>query len=120
MANSNPPSRASRPRNSASFDQIVPLNSEIPHVLIERCAISGVSRPADATETPQVTSAGGRIRIHAALAQLAEQLFCKQQVTGSIPVGGSASRLVGDDAVGFTSRTGGDARGLGRIQSSSA
>ena len=25
----------------------------------------------------------------AAVAQLAEQLFCKQQVTGSIPVGGS-------------------------------
>src|SRR6058998_4463719 len=26
----------------------------------------------------------------AAVAQLAEQLFCKQQVTGSIPVGGSS------------------------------
>ena len=30
----------------------------------------------------------------AALAQLAEQLFCKQQVTGSIPVGGSSLRRV--------------------------
>src|SRR6266851_9222607 len=27
----------------------------------------------------------------AAVAQLAEQLFCKQQVTGSIPVGGSTA-----------------------------
>src|SRR5881397_2119085 len=27
----------------------------------------------------------------AAVAQLAEQLFCKQQVTGSIPVGGSGA-----------------------------
>src|SRR5205085_12192613 len=31
------------------------------------------------------------IRGRAAVAQLAEQLFCKQQVTGSIPVGGSRS-----------------------------
>src|SRR5207248_8210914 len=29
----------------------------------------------------------------AAVAQLAEQLFCKQQVTGSIPVGGSREGL---------------------------
>ena len=28
----------------------------------------------------------------AGVAQLAEQLFCKQQVTGSIPVAGSSSR----------------------------
>ena len=31
----------------------------------------------------------GTISIRAAVAQLAEQLFCKQQVTGSIPVAGS-------------------------------
>src|SRR5438552_13138291 len=31
----------------------------------------------------------GTLSTNAAVAQLAEQLFCKQQVTGSIPVGGS-------------------------------
>jgi hypothetical protein len=34
----------------------------------------------------------------AGIAQLAEQLFCKQQVTGSIPVAGS--NLAGDDSGG--------------------
>src|SRR5258708_33929278 len=34
--------RALKLRNSARFDQIEPLNSEIPHVLIEPCAISAV------------------------------------------------------------------------------
>src|SRR5258708_210104 len=34
--------RALKLRNSARFDQIEPLNSEIPHVLIEPCAISAI------------------------------------------------------------------------------
>ena len=39
-----------------------------------------------------VLKASGTLLVHdAAVAQLAEQLFCKQQVTGSIPVGGSGS-----------------------------
>src|SRR5207302_3223501 len=33
----------------------------------------------------------------AAVAQLAEQLFCKQQVTGSIPVGGSRANFFRTD-----------------------
>ena len=47
-------------------------------------------RPA--TATPIMAASIGSARLipgHAAVAQLAEQLFCKQQVTGSIPVGGS-------------------------------
>ena len=36
-------------------------------------------------------------REHAGVAQLAEQLFCKQQVIGSIPFAGSGCALAGRD-----------------------
>ena len=36
------------------------------------------------------TAGGFKFEMDAGVAQLAEQLFCKQQVTGSIPVAGSS------------------------------